>query len=168
AVELPIKFIPQYPGRYPCQILLQSSYDIRVYLIECVVNTDSAEAELEFVTPAYQAVIQDIPINNMSNQDWKLQAFLKGHYFYGPPLIYVCPGETTQYPLMFKPIAECVTVGKLILQNETDGTAHIFGLKGIGKKPLALDHIMIDCQVRQITQKVLMVPNFTTNKLTYK
>ncbi|CAM4444816.1 unnamed protein product [Lepidochelys kempii] len=168
AVELPIKFTPQYPGRYPCQILLQSSYDIRVYLIECVVNTDSTEAELEFVTPAYQAVIQDLPISNMSNQDWKLQAILEGHCFYGPPLIYVGPGETTQYPLMFKPIAECVTLGKLILQNETDGTEHIFGLKGIGRKPLALDHIVIDCQVRQITQKVLMVPNYTKNKLTYK
>ncbi|KAL8190387.1 UNVERIFIED_CONTAM: hypothetical protein K2H54_051960 [Gekko kuhli] len=62
AVELSIKFIPQYPGRYPCQILLQSKYDIRIYNIECVVNTDTVEAELEFVTPAYQAVIQDIPI----------------------------------------------------------------------------------------------------------
>lgn len=58
--------------------------------------------------------------------------------------------------------------GKLILQNETDGTEHIFSLKGIGKKPLALDHIVIDCQVRQNTQKVLMVPNFTKKKLTYK
>lgn len=46
----------------------------------------------------------------MSNQDWKLQAILEGHCFYGPPLIYVGPGETTQYPLMFKPIAECVTL----------------------------------------------------------
>lgn len=62
AVELPIKFFPRYPGRYPCHILLQSTYDIRVYKIECVVNTDTAEAELQFVTPAYQAVVQDIPI----------------------------------------------------------------------------------------------------------
>ncbi|KFQ59537.1 hypothetical protein N334_14279, partial [Pelecanus crispus] len=62
AVELPIKFIPRYAGCYHCQILLKSSCDIRVYEIECVVNTDHAEAELEFLTPAYQAVIQDIPI----------------------------------------------------------------------------------------------------------
>ncbi|XP_019379409.1 PREDICTED: cilia- and flagella-associated protein 47-like [Gavialis gangeticus] len=167
-VELPIRFVPKYPGRYPCQILLQSSYDIRVYMIECVVNADSAEAELEFITSAYQTIIQDIPISNLSSQDWKLKAILEGHFFHGPPLIYVGPGETTQYPLMFKPILECVTTGKLILQNETDGTEHIFSLKGIGKKPLALDHIVIDCQVRQNTQKVLMVPNFTKKKLTYK
>ncbi|XP_059580365.1 cilia- and flagella-associated protein 47 [Alligator mississippiensis] len=167
-VELRIRFVPKYPGRYPCQILLHSSYDIRVYTIECVVNADSAEVELEFITSAYQTIIQDIPISNLSSQDWKLKAILEGHFFYGPPLIYVGPGETTQYSLMFKPTSECITTGKLILQNETDGTEHIFSLKGIGKKPLALDHIVIDCQVRQNTQKVLMVPNFTKKKLTYK
>ncbi|XP_054830748.1 cilia- and flagella-associated protein 47-like [Eublepharis macularius] len=168
AVELSIKFIPQYPGRYPCQILLQSKYDIRIYNIECVVNTDTVEAELEFVTPAYQAVIQDIPITNMSQQDWKLKANLKGCCFYGPPLIYVPPGETTTYTLMFKPTTECVTKGKLILQNEADGTDHVFPLMGIATKPLALDHILIDCPVRQITQKIIMVPNFTRNELRYK
>ncbi|XP_062983760.1 cilia- and flagella-associated protein 47 [Elgaria multicarinata webbii] len=168
SVELPIMFMPQCPGRYPCHILLQSMYDIRLFKIECVVNTHTAEAELEFVTPAYQTVTQDIPITNMSQQDWKLKANLKGCCFFGPPLIYVAPGETTPYTLMFKPTAECVTKGKLILQNEADGTDHVFVLKGIATKPLALDHIKIDCQVRQITQKVIMVPNFTKNELKYK
>ncbi|XP_015276849.1 PREDICTED: cilia- and flagella-associated protein 47 [Gekko japonicus] len=197
AVELSIKFVPQYPGRYPCQILLQSKYDIRIYNIECVVNTDTVEAELEFVTPAYQAVIQDIPIANMSQQDWKLKAILKGQSFYGPPLIYVAPGETATYTLIFKPTTECITKptnfsmeqqtfkifillntelqeeliienGKLILQNEDDGTDHVFTLTGIATKALALDHILIDCPVRKITQKVIMVPNFTRNELRYK
>ncbi|XP_053166997.1 cilia- and flagella-associated protein 47 isoform X2 [Hemicordylus capensis] len=167
-VELPIKFIPRHPGRYPCEILLQSSCDIRVYKIECVVNSNTAEAELEFVTPAYQAVVQDIPITNPSQQDWKLKANLKGSCFYGPPIIYVAPGETTPYTLMFKPTAECAIKGKLTLQNEANGTDHVFVLKGIATKPLALDHIVIDCQVREITQKVIMVPNFTRNELKYK
>ncbi|XP_074953995.1 cilia- and flagella-associated protein 47 [Phalacrocorax aristotelis] len=168
AVELPIKFIPRYAGCYHCQILLKSSCDVRVYEIECVVNTDHAEVELEFVTPAYQAVTQDIPISNVSNRDWKLEAILEGQGFYGPPLINVGLGETALYPLMFKPIAECVTMGRLILRNDTAGTENIFSLKGIGKKPLAQDHIVIDCQVRKVTQKILWVPNYTTNKLTYK
>ncbi|XP_015672831.1 cilia- and flagella-associated protein 47 [Protobothrops mucrosquamatus] len=168
AIELPLTFKPQYAGRYPCHILLESKYDVRLFKIECVVNTDTYEAELEFVTPAYQAVIQDIPITNLSQQDWKLKADLKGYCFYGPPIIYVVPGETTLYPLMFKPTAECVTMGQLTLQNEADGTDHIFLLKGIATKPLALDHIKIDCQVRQTIQKVIMVPNFTKNELIYK
>ncbi|KFQ68461.1 hypothetical protein N335_11159, partial [Phaethon lepturus] len=107
AVELPLKFISQYAGCYHCQILLKSSCDIRVYEVECVVNTDHAEAELEFLTPAYQAVIQDIPISNMSSQDWKLEAILEGQGFYGPSLINVGLGETALYPLMFKPTSEC-------------------------------------------------------------
>ncbi|NXA49609.1 CFA47 protein, partial [Nothocercus julius] len=107
AVELPIKFIPKGAGHYCCQILLKSSCDVRVYVVECIVNTDHAEAELEFLSPAYQAVIQDIPISNMSRQDWKLEAVLEGQNFYGPPVLYVRPGETVQYPLMFKPIAKC-------------------------------------------------------------
>ncbi|XP_075347998.1 cilia- and flagella-associated protein 47 [Mycteria americana] len=168
AVELPIKFIPRYAGCYHCQILLKSSCDVRVYEIECVVNTDQAEAELEFRTPAYQAVIQDIPISNMSSQDWKLEAILEGQGFYGPSLINVGLGETALYPLMFKPIAECITTGRLILRNDTAGTENIFSLKGIGKKPLAQDHIVIECQVRKVTRKILWVPNYTKNKLTYK
>ncbi|XP_013929329.1 PREDICTED: uncharacterized protein LOC106555086 [Thamnophis sirtalis] len=168
AIELPLTFKPWHVGRYPCHILLESKYDVRLFKIECVVNTDTFEAELEFVTPAYQAAIQDIPITNLSQQDWKLKADLNGHCFYGPPVIYVAPGETSMYPLMFKSTAECVTMGQLTLQNEADGTAHIFLLKGIATKPLALDHIKLDCQVRQTIQKVIMVPNFTKNELIYK
>ncbi|XP_040516248.1 cilia- and flagella-associated protein 47 isoform X2 [Gallus gallus] len=168
AVELPIKFIPPSAGCYRCQILLKSSRDFRVYVIKCVVNTDDVEAEIEFLTPAYQAVIQNIPIRNLSRQEWKLEAVLEGQGFSGPPSINVGLGEIALYPLTFKPIAECLTMGRLIFQNTTAGTESIFILKGIGKKPLAQDHIVIDCQVRQVTQQLLWVPNYTKNRLTYK
>ncbi|KAM4702008.1 cilia- and flagella-associated protein 47 [Discoglossus pictus] len=167
-ISIPIRFVPKNPGRYSCQILLRSSHDIRLYMIECVVNPNSTETELEFITNAWEAVIQDIPIKNVTDHDWKLQAILKGDHFYGPPFLIIPAGETCQYSLMFKPISECFSLGRLILQNETDGTEHIFGLKGIGQEPLALDHVVIDCQVRQITQKVLMVPNYTNRKLIFK
>ncbi|KAM9320035.1 LOW QUALITY PROTEIN: cilia- and flagella-associated protein 47 [Gastrophryne carolinensis] len=167
-VSFPVKFVPAKPGRYPCKILLRSSHDVRVYMIECVVNPSSAETEFEFITPAGEALIQDIPISNISQQDWKLRAILEGDQFFGPPFLYIPAGETAQYSLMFKPVSKCLKKGKLMLQNETDGTEHIFGLKGIGQEPLALDHIAIDCQVREITQKVLMVPNYTNDRLTFK
>ncbi|XP_021263655.1 cilia- and flagella-associated protein 47 isoform X2 [Numida meleagris] len=168
AVELPITFVPRGAGCYHCQILLKSSQDFRVYAIKCVVNRDDVEAEIEFVTPAYQAVIQNIPIRNMSSQDWRLEAVLEGVGFSGPPSIYVGLGEIALYPLMFKPIAECLTMGRLILQNTTAGTESIFNLKGIGKKPLAQNHTVIHCQVRQVTEQLLWVPNYTKNRLTYK
>ncbi|XP_009702495.1 PREDICTED: uncharacterized protein LOC104164754, partial [Cariama cristata] len=168
AAELPIKFIPRHPGCYHCQILLKSSCDVRVYEIECVVNEDHVEAEIEFLTPVYRTVIQDIPISNISSQNQKLEAILEGQGFYGPPLINVGLGETAVYPLMFKPIVEGITMGRLILRNGTTGTENIFSLKGIGKKPLAEDCIVIDCQVGKVTRKFLWVPNYTKKKLTYK
>ncbi|NWV81449.1 CFA47 protein, partial [Dasyornis broadbenti] len=106
-VELPIKFTPQYAGSYHCQIRLKSPCDVRLYEIECVVNAEQADAQLEFVTPAYQTVTQEIPISNMSRQDWRFEADLEGQCFYGPPVINVPVGGTAQYPLTFKPVAEC-------------------------------------------------------------
>eukprot|EP00079_Xenopus_tropicalis_P021661 XP_012813080.1 PREDICTED: cilia- and flagella-associated protein 47 isoform X1 [Xenopus tropicalis] len=168
SILLPLQFKPNGHGRYLCQILLRSSHDVRVYMIECVVNPTRTERELEFITPACEAVIQDIPIQNSSKQDWKMQAVLEGDYFYGPPFLFIPAGETAQYSLMFKPISQCLSFGRLLLQNETDGTEHIFGLRGTGQESLALDHIIINCQVRQIAQKVLLVPNYTNSILTFK
>uniref|UniRef100_A0A8U7MMM3 Cilia and flagella associated protein 47 n=1 Tax=Corvus moneduloides TaxID=1196302 RepID=A0A8U7MMM3_CORMO len=167
-VEFPIKFTPNYAGCYHCQILLKSSCDIRVYEIECVVNAEQADAELEFLTPAYQMVTQEIPISNMSSQDWRFEAVLEGQCFYGPPVINVRGGETAQYPLTFKPVAECVIMGRLILRNLTAGTQNIFSLKGIGKKPLPQDCIVIECQVGKVCHKILWVHNYTKKMLKYK
>lgn len=62
----------------------------------------------------------------MSSQDWKLEAILEGQGFYGPPLINVGSGETALYPLMFKPIAECITTvrGKLVSTFEKDASVN--------------------------------------------
>ncbi|XP_069034828.1 cilia- and flagella-associated protein 47-like isoform X2 [Lepisosteus oculatus] len=167
-VSLPLKFQAKLPGRYLCQIVLRSLRDVRVHLVECMVHGVGTDGELEMVTPALQSVTQDIPLINQTLQDWKLHGVIEGKDFHGPSVIYVRAGERMGYPLMFRPISQCTTLGRLVLQNETDGTEHIFGLKGIGTKPLALDHVVIDCQVRQITQKVLMVPNYTQTRLRCK
>ncbi|NWZ91638.1 CFA47 protein, partial [Nesospiza acunhae] len=106
AVEFPIKFTPKKPGCYHCQIILKSSYDIRVYEIECMVNADQADAQLEFLIPAYQTVTQEIPISNLSSEDWRFEAILEGQGFHGPSVINVPVGGTVPYPLTFKPIAE--------------------------------------------------------------
>lgn len=58
--------------------------------------------------------------------------------------------------------------GRLTLQNEVDGMEYVFDIKGIGKKPLALEHITIDCQVGKTTNKPIMVPNYTKTIQTFK
>eukprot|EP00062_Callorhinchus_milii_P018287 gi/632971676/ref/XP_007902288.1/ PREDICTED: uncharacterized protein LOC103185538 [Callorhinchus milii] len=164
-----LKFKPTGPGRYLCHILLHSPYDIRVYNVECVVNpSDNTKTEFQIVTPAHQAIIKNIPIHNETRQEWKIQAILEGVGFYGPPMLCVPACKTSEYPVMFKPAFECVTTGKLVLKNETDGSENVFHFKGTGIKSLALDHVVIDCQVKQITKKVLMVPNYTQACLSCK
>ncbi|KAI4554281.1 hypothetical protein MJG53_019580 [Ovis ammon polii x Ovis aries] len=168
SVPVPLRFVPLSPGRYPCKILLTSKYDVRLYCIEGVVNEERPEARFDFETPAFEPLTQNIPINNETKNEWKFQVTIEGEWFHGPPILYVGPGETVDYPLTFKPILECEIMGKLILQNEVDGMEHIFDIKGTGKRPLALEHIIIDCQVGEVTNKPIIVPNYTPSLLTFK
>uniref|UniRef100_A0A8C7BQ83 Cilia and flagella associated protein 47 n=1 Tax=Neovison vison TaxID=452646 RepID=A0A8C7BQ83_NEOVI len=168
SVLVPLRFVPLSPGRYPCKILLISRYDVRVYCIEGVVNEERPEARFEFETPAFEALTQHIPVSNKTKNEWKCQVTIEGEWFFGPSILYVGPGETVQYHLTFKPILECEIMGRLTLQNEVDGMEYVFDIKGIGKKPLALEHITIDCQVGKTTNKPIMVPNYTKTIQTFK
>nr|XP_023490286.1 cilia- and flagella-associated protein 47 isoform X1 [Equus caballus] len=167
-VPVPLRFVPLTPGHYPCKILLTSRYDVRVYHVEGVVDEEHPEARFEFETAAFEALTQNIPINNKTQNEWKCQATIEGEWFYGPSILYVGPGETVQYPLTFKPILECEIMGKLTLQNQVDGMTHVFEIKGTGRKPLALEHIIVDCQVGNVTNKAIVVPNDTKTILTFK
>lgn len=61
-VSVPLRFAPLSPGRYPCKILLTSRYDVRLYCVEGVVNEEYPEAKFEFQTPAFEPLVQNIPI----------------------------------------------------------------------------------------------------------
>ncbi|XP_062039112.1 cilia- and flagella-associated protein 47 [Lepus europaeus] len=168
SVPVPLQFVPRSPGRYPCKILLVSKYDVRVYCIEGIVNGETPEATFKFVTPAFQALTQNIPIINKTCKEWKCQITIEGDWFDGPSVLYVGPGETAHYPLTFKPILECEIQGKFIIQNEIDGMESFFALIGIGKKPLALEHFIVKCQVGNVLNKSIIVPNQTRTILTFK
>ncbi|XP_025790294.1 cilia- and flagella-associated protein 47 [Puma concolor] len=168
SVLVPLRFVPLSAGRYPCKILLTSRYDVRVYCIEGIVNREEPEARFEFETPAFEAHTQNIPVNNKTKNEWKCQVTIEGEWFYGPSVLYVGAGETVQYPLTFRPILECEIMGRLIVQNEADGMEYVFDIKGIGKRPLALEHIIINCQVGEMTNKPIMVPNHTKTIQTFK
>uniref|UniRef100_A0A667I3F2 Calponin-homology (CH) domain-containing protein n=1 Tax=Lynx canadensis TaxID=61383 RepID=A0A667I3F2_LYNCA len=168
SVLVPLRFVPLSAGRYPCKILLTSWYDVRVYCIEGIVNAEEPEARFEFETPAFEALTQNIPVNNKTKNEWKCQVTIEGEWFYGPSVLYVGAGETVQYPLTFRPILECEIMGRLIVQNEADGMEYVFDIKGIGKRPLALEHIIINCQVGEMTNKPIMVPNHTKTIQTFK
>ncbi|XP_040859058.1 cilia- and flagella-associated protein 47 [Ochotona curzoniae] len=168
SVPLHLKFVPICPGRYPCKILLISRYDVRVYCIEGIVNDENPEATFQFVTPAFQPLTQNIPIANKTRKELKCQVIIEGDWFDGPSVLHMEPGETVQYPLTFNPILECEIQGKLILQSEIDGMERFFAVTGIGKKPLALEHFIVKCQVGDVVNKSIIVPNKTRTILTFK
>uniref|UniRef100_A0A8C2UIU0 Uncharacterized protein n=1 Tax=Chinchilla lanigera TaxID=34839 RepID=A0A8C2UIU0_CHILA len=167
-VSVPLKFFPIGPGHYPCKILLISSYDVRVYCVEGVVNEDQPEAALTFETPAFEPLIQNIPLHNETKKEWKCQVKIEAKWFYGPAILHIRPGETVQYPLTFKPISECEIMGKLTVKNEVDSMEHIINIKGIGKKPLAFGTITVDCKVGDVASKTIIVPNYSMTILTFK
>ncbi|XP_055987073.1 cilia- and flagella-associated protein 47 [Sorex fumeus] len=168
SIAVPLRFFPLESGRYPCKVLLKSKYDVRFYLIEGVVDEQWVEGRFEFITRAFKALTQHIPIANTTNKEWKCRAEIQGDWFYGPPIIYIGPNKKTSYPLTFKPILECEILGKLTLVNIADTMKHIFQIRGIGKPPLAIENIALDCPVGIDTKRTIMVPNHTKSILTYK
>uniref|UniRef100_H2YRV7 Uncharacterized protein n=1 Tax=Ciona savignyi TaxID=51511 RepID=H2YRV7_CIOSA len=58
--------------------------------------------------------------------------------------------------------------GKLTIKNKSDGTEHLFNLRGVGGSPLALEHIKLNCKCREDFKYTVTVPNFAPHKLTYK
>ncbi|KAM4602134.1 cilia and flagella-associated protein 47-like [Polymixia lowei] len=165
-VGVPLWFQANSAGRFRCQLVLRSCYDTRVYLLEALVTAEGGHAHLDFNLPALQSVTQDIPLRNESKQDWKLQAVVCGQGFSGPEALCVPAGTKTRYPLTFRPLAQCVVTGKLSLVNDCDGTEHTFTLRGVGERPLPLDHVVLHCPVGQVTHMQLQVPNYSQHKLT--
>ncbi|ESO84826.1 hypothetical protein LOTGIDRAFT_196276 [Lottia gigantea] len=166
-VELPIVFKAGAAGHYPAQITLRSTDDIRVYQLECTVNPDGSMAELELSVPVNQSVTQHIPIVNMTNHDWPLRAEIIGEGFSGPKSHLAKAYQTAQYPLVFKPLYETNVEGKLILSNIEDGTDHVFVLQGKPEKPLAEDHLKIECEARKSIVFNIQVPNATKKRQTF-
>ncbi|XP_036923682.1 cilia- and flagella-associated protein 47 [Sturnira hondurensis] len=163
-----LRFTPVTPGRYPCQILLVSNYDVRLYYVEGVVFDKYPAAALKFETPTFQALTQKIPITNKTKKECKYRVTIEGETFDGPPEISVAPGETLEYPLTFKPVLEHEVTGKLTVENKIDGMEYVFTLEGIGKRPVALEHIVANCQVGVRENRTIMVPNYTKDLVIYK
>ena len=167
-IDIPISFRAREPGKYPCQLILRSQDDVRIFKIECIVSPEGSQAEIEFSSHVHEPVTQDIPIINETNHDWQMEAEIEGPGFVGPDKIVAKAYQITMYPLLFRPQFEGDVRGKLILKNLVDNIDHTFNLVGQGKRPLPLDTISVTCKVKQSVTQVLKVPNLTRKKLFYQ
>ncbi|KAG5833367.1 hypothetical protein ANANG_G00275190 [Anguilla anguilla] len=155
-------------GRYRCQVALRSWQDVRVHVLEVTVRGEELQAELEFTTPAHTSVTQDIPLNTETLKDCRLRGLLPVWGFSAPPVVYVRAGQRLSYPVTFHPTAKCVVMGRLSLVNEADGTEYSFGVRGLGERPRAQDHVQIHCAVHAVAQARLQVPNYSQSTVTCK
>ncbi|XP_030010449.1 cilia- and flagella-associated protein 47-like [Sphaeramia orbicularis] len=167
-VEIPIHFQAHSVGHFTCRVVLRSWCDTRVYMLEANVTSERVPVQLDFSSPAHRSVKQDILLNNKTDQDWKMQAELWGEGFSGPKVFHVAAGTKACYPLTFHPATQCIVKGKLSLHNDCDGTEHVFTLRGVGERPLPVDHIVLHCPAGQTKHTQLDVPNYSQNKLTLK
>ncbi|XP_070711754.1 cilia- and flagella-associated protein 47-like [Pempheris klunzingeri] len=167
-VDIPLRFRSDSVGQFTCQVVLRSWCDIRVYVLEALVTSQGETIHMDFSSPAYCSVTQEIPLHNETHQDWKMQAELCGEGFSGPKVLDVPAGTKACYPLTFHPSAQCIVMGKLSLHNGCDGTEHVFTLRGVGEHPLPLDHVVLHCSVGQTTHTQLDVPNYSQKKLSLK
>ncbi|XP_056883896.1 cilia- and flagella-associated protein 47-like [Takifugu flavidus] len=167
-VDIPLQFQADCVGQFRCQLVLSSCFDIRVYEIEAIVTAQKETIHLNFNSAVHHSVTQDIPLCNETQRDWKIQAVMCGEGFSGPKFVNVPSGTKTFYPLTFHPLAQCVVMGKLALNNECNGNVSVFILRGVGEHPLPEDHAMLHCPVGQTTHTQLNVPNYSQKKLTVK
>lgn len=167
---------PKSPGRLSTILSLQSlslnapcqgSCDCRVYEIIVNVKEPSMHTILEFITPARQKTVQEIPIKNSSTEVWSLEAKFTSSttrcMFSGPPTLIVPSKQTVMYPLTFAPqqtytkkLSE--TTSLLTITNKNTSQIFEFRLRGKIEIPLAQDCIVVNCAAQNSVVLEIFVP----------
>ncbi|XP_077461697.1 cilia- and flagella-associated protein 47-like isoform X1 [Stigmatopora argus] len=164
-VEIPLRFKADCVGQFSCQMVLKSCFDTRVYLMEALVTSPGESHHLDFSSPAQHSVTQDIPLHNETSHDWTLKAELCADGFYGPDVLIVPAGTRACYPLTFHPATQGIVMGKLSLHNSYNGVDHVFTIRGVGERPLPVEHVVLRCPVGKTTHREFSVPNYSQKTL---
>ncbi|KAJ3410473.1 Cilia- and flagella-associated protein 47 [Chytridiales sp. JEL 0842] len=158
--EIPVVFNPNLPGKYSCKIVLscQEAADIRILSIHGVAISEGTRADLEFTIPARQAIMQEIPIVNKTDDEWTIKV---GQFFNGPFSMTAKPRSTTFYQLTFKPTRPIEVQGILTLTNLQTAQKHVYNLKGVAQEPLPEEQREIKCVAREMIPQKFRVHNYT-------
>lgn len=166
---LPLTFNPKAPGLYKSEIVLQSAVDTRVFFVDVVVREEAAVPTIEFKIPAGESILQDIPVINSTDELWAIRATISGakDVFSGPNDLAVPAHSQVSYSLAFKPNWATTHEAKLELLNSRTGEKFEYNLVGVGQEPLALGHILIECQAREVVKQSLPLTNNTKQAIEY-
>ncbi|GMH42128.1 hypothetical protein BSKO_10047 [Bryopsis sp. KO-2023] len=155
-------------GIYPSRIILTSPYDVRVVDVEISAQKLGETFQLEFKSPAFQTVSQDIPLVNNSEKAMVVQSSCTGLHFQGPREVTVPSGLTGMYPLKFIAPWIGAYTGTLELSIGTTGEKNVYLMQGQSEEPLAEGHIVFECQARTSAVKRINVPNTSPKAVEYK
>lgn len=159
---------------YPLTLLLknQSKTDVRIYEVLITVYPKVVKAQLEMTTPARIMIEQNIPVINSLDKDCAIKVTFEdiknGACFQYPHQFNAKRKQTSNFPLKFNPTWICESEGILTLHNPNTNDTFEYHLKGIGEDPLAEDHLLINCQVREEATLNIDVRNYAEKMMAYK
>ncbi|XRB21165.1 FAP-47 protein [Pseudoscourfieldia marina] len=164
---LQLRFAPRKAGSYPCKIVLQGLYDIRVVDIDITVPAPQMVAKLDFEGPCRSQMLQMIPLVNAGERPLTVRANLTGaDSFSGPREVTVPASSSGEYPLKFYGRTAGEYLGNLQLSVGTSSSDRVnpneqskYELRGLCQAPLAESRIEFDCHARTESSITLRVPN---------
>ena len=158
--QLTFSFKPSKAGQYPCHLLLVSQYDTRSFQINGIGLAETRKASIDFSTCSGKEVIQDIPLQNPSDELWVYKIAISGNdsnLFSFPDKISVKPKETATLPIRFMPYSVGNFSAELQLFNQNKENTIIYSLLGDAEEPPAESKIVINCQAKHELVQTLNV-----------
>lgn len=146
-----ISFNPDKAGIYSSKVIVyarDNRNDIRIIDVVADIIMPESQMAVTFKCNARQKIIQEIPITNESDKNWKLTAVISGKGFSCPKGIEVNSKDSGMFPITFNPPYEGTFEGNLQFKNMDGGDVFDYTLNGLSEEPLAEDHLTFHCNAR--------------------
>lgn len=112
-----------------------------------MVRLDETSTELEFQISSRQTIVQELPIQNTSDDDWLIRAQLQGVNFSCPASFVAKAQSKSFFPLKYHSPVTAENQGSLVLTNNNTNQRFSYRLFGHATDPLAEGNEMIECAV---------------------
>eukprot|EP01029_Cantina_marsupialis_P004925 TRINITY_DN15231_c0_g1_i2.p1 TRINITY_DN15231_c0_g1~~TRINITY_DN15231_c0_g1_i2.p1 ORF type:complete len:1190 (+),score=361.37 TRINITY_DN15231_c0_g1_i2:125-3694(+) len=159
-----LSFHPKETGHYSSLLALRSPYEVRVFEVEADVTGTGSKTELQFTCPSGKVVTQKLPIVNVTDEAWNLNAELipsneeSEGIFRGPSHLSIAPHSTDHYLLAYQPEWVGDTAASLTLTSQK-GYNFKYSLKGTAEPPMASDTVTLHCKAREEVKHTFTVKN---------
>ncbi|KAK8858256.1 hypothetical protein M9Y10_013357 [Tritrichomonas musculus] len=157
-----LSFHPTEAGEFPCRVVLQSQYDIRVYSIIGKSTHETTFISIDFDTVAFKEAKQVIPIQNNSELNWFYKCTFSGYSgFKGPTHFIAYSHSSYDFKLSFFPDEVGSFEGSISMYNSTKEYQTIYTLKGTAREPPASGKFTYQIKARESFTTSLPIPTFS-------